>query len=40
MVANGIFILLAHTQSQGQKWFTTITEDQSHLSHRRYEYLG
>lgn len=40
MAANRMFILLARTHSQGQKCFNTITDDQSHLWHRRYGHLG
>ncbi|CAL2257014.1 unnamed protein product [Prunus armeniaca] len=40
MAANRMFILLARTHSQGQKCFKTITDDQSHLWHRRYGHLS
>jgi transposase InsO family protein len=40
MAANRMFIILPRTQSQGHKCFTTTTEDQSHLWHRRYGHLG
>ena len=35
-----MFILPTRTQSQGQKCFNTIVDDQSHLWHRRYGHMG
>ncbi|KAA8515413.1 hypothetical protein F0562_018976 [Nyssa sinensis] len=39
MATNRMFILLVRTQSQGQKRFNTIADDQPQLWHRRYRHL-